>query len=401
MSNPLIEAAKGKLGQGIQALAAEQAPVKTPELLIALIKTKPQVRKEFEDSENPLSELADDIKVRGILQPILVRPVQGGKYELVAGERRLRAAQMIGLKAIPAFVKAMTDDEAEEAQFIENIRRKNLTLQEEAQRIQRDLDACGGDVEAVLKKYGKPKSGRVWIYKMRGLLNLSEQAQRLITENITADMEVINDVRQIEKVSPTKAKETVDKLKAASTAKKTSEKAKPAPAKAGDKEAGKPAGKASSGDMRDISRTAKADVAPSKRQAKKDEDAAAGKGGGIVATPRNREAEEPGPVTSSVFPSAPAPAPAKAPAWLDKAAKGEDLAEGEQAERAELEKTLRVFFDKGAKATDWLEIVAHGIRQKDYDDSVTGRLNLAAFSAGFAKSGDFNISKVIDRAQNL
>lgn len=400
MSNPIVEAAKGKLGQGIQALAAEQSPAKTPELLITLINTKAQVRKEFEDSDNPLSELADDIKARGILQPILVRPVQGGKYELVAGERRLRAAQMIGMKTIPAFVKAMTDEEAEEAQFIENIKRKNLTLQEEAQRIQRDLDACGGDVEAVLKKYGKPKSGRVWIYKMRGLLNLSEQAQRLISENITADMEVINDVRQIEKVSPAKAKETVDKLKTASTAKKGGEKAKTTSAKDGGEKAGKPAGKGSAGDMREISRSAKAEVAPSKRQAKK-ADNEAEKGGGIVATPRNREAEEPGPVTTSVFPTAPTPAPAKAPAWLDKAAKGQELADGEEAERAELEKSLRKFFDKGTKAEDWVKVIADGIRQKDYDDSVTGRLNLAAFSAGFAKSSEFNMSTVIDRAQNL
>jgi ParB family transcriptional regulator, chromosome partitioning protein len=390
MTNSLIEAAKGKLGQGIQALAANQSSAKTPELLITLINIKTQIRKEFEDTENPLSELADDIKMRGILQPILVRPVQGGKYELVAGERRLRAAKMVGLKTIPAFVKAMSDEEAEQAQFIENIRRKNLTLQEEAQRIQRDLDACGGDVEAVLKKYGKPKSGRVWIYKMRGLLNLSDQAQRLISENITADMEVINDVRQIEKVSPAKAKETVDKLKAASTTPKSTNKAK---------EAGKPAGKSSTGDMREISRSAKAEVVPSKRQAKKTEETKAEQDGGIIATSRNREAKEPGPVTSTVFPSAPAPAPVFA--WLDKAAKGEELADSEEAEREKLEKSLRGFFDKGTKAEDWVTAIAEGIRQKSYDDSVTGRLNLAAFSAGFAKSEDFNMSRVINRAQNL
>ena len=392
MTNSIIEAAKGKLGQGIQALAADQSPAKTPELLITLINIKPQVRKEIEDAENPLSELADDIKARGILQPILVRPVQGGKYELVAGERRLRAAKMIGLKTIPAFVKAMSDEEAEQAQFIENIRRKNLTLQEEAQRIQRDLDACGGDVEAVLKKYGKPKSGRVWIYKMRGLLNLSEQAQRLISENITADMEIINDVRQIEKVSPAKAKETVDKLKSANKAKVSS-------AKETGKEAVKPTGKSSTGDMREISRSAKAEVVPSKRQAKRSEEAKAEQSGGIIATSRNREAKEPGPVTSTVFPTAPAPAPVLA--WLDKAANGEELADSEEAERAKLEKSLRGFFDKGTKAEDWVTAVADGIRQKDYDDSVTGRLNLAAFSAGFAKSGDFNMSRVINRAQNL
>lgn len=394
MSNPIVQAAAGKLGKGIQSLAADQAPAKTPEIVLTLITTKKQVRTEFEDDENPLSELAADIKARGILQPILVRPVQGGKYELVAGERRLRAAKMAGLKTIPAFVKAMTDEEAEEAQFIENIRRKNLTLQEEARRIQRDLDACNGDVEAVLKKYGKPKSGRVWIYKMRALLNLSEQAQRLISENITADMEVINDVRQIEKVNPAKAKETVDTLKAASTAKKTP--AKPtgkaqADAKEGDKPVEKPA---KSGDMREISRGAKAEVAPTKRQtAKKAEEAAKEN----LAAPRNRDAEEPGPV-SSVFPTA---APAPAPAWLDKVAKGDTLQGADEKERAELEKSLRSFFDKGTNAAEWVAAVFEGIRRRDYDDSPMGRLKLAALSAGFAKSGEFNLSALIDKAKNL
>ena len=94
MTNSLIEAAKGKLGQGIQALAANQSSAKTPELLITLINTRTQVRKEFEDAENPLSELANDIKERGILQPILVRPVQGqhpapdGAPEGVQGQGR-------------------------------------------------------------------------------------------------------------------------------------------------------------------------------------------------------------------------------------------------------------------------------------------------------------------------
>ena len=392
MTNSIIDAAKGRLGQGIQELAVSQSLAKTPDLLITLINTKPQVRKQFEDNENPLSELADDIKARGILQPILVRPVQGGKYELVAGERRLRAAQIIGMKTIPAFVKAMSDDEAEQAQFIENIQRKNLTLQEEAQRIQRDLDACSGDVETVLKKYGKPKSGRVWIYKMRGLLNLSEQAQRLISENITADMEVINDIRQIEKVSPAKAKETVDKLKATG-------KANVANLKETGKKSKEFIDKKSAGDMREISRSVKAEVAPSKRQTNKTEEAKAEQAGGIVATLRNYEAEKPSPAISTVFPTV--PASASVLAWLDKAARGEELASSEEVERLKLEKSLRGFFDKGAGAADWVTLVAEGIRHKDYDDSEIGRLNLAALSSGFSKSSAFNMVMVINRAQNL
>lgn len=385
MSNPIVQAAAGKFSKVIQSLAVEQSAAKTPEISLDLILVKNQVREEFEDEENPLSELADDIKQRGILQPILVRPVQGGKYELVAGERRFRAAKLAGLKAIPAFVKSMTDEEAAEAQFIENIRRKNLTLQEEAQRIQRDLDACGGDVEAVLKKYGKPKSGRVWIYKMRGLLNLSEQAQRLISENITADMEVINDVRQIEKVDPARAKETVDALKAASTAKKTTG--------AADNEGeGNTAAKlAKTGNMREISRNAKAEVAPTKRKvAKKDNEEAKEN----QATPRNHDAEAPGQVFT-IFPAA------SNPIRPDHEVRDDLVQIDGEDQLGSLEEMLRGFFDKGADSIEWVAAVSEGIRQRDYDDSALGRLKLAALSTGFAKTGDFDLYALIEKAKSL
>lgn len=353
MSNPIIRAAAGRFGKGIQSLAVEQAVAKIPEIPLNLIDIKKQVRVEFEDDNNPLVELADDIKKRGVLQPVLVRPIQGGRYELVAGERRYRAAKMAGLEAIPALVKPMTDEEAAEAQFIENIKRKNLTLQEEALRIQRDLDACGGDVAAVLKKYGKPKSGRAWIYKMRGLLNLSEQAQRLISENITADIEVINDIRQIEKNNPKMAKETVDKLEAASTEK--------------------------SGNLRKISRgakaEAKAEAAPTKRrEAMKNAE----------KIKENQEAR-----SKSAF------------SQSDDEAKDNILQGDGEESRAELEKMLRGFFDKGANTVEWVAAVSEGIRQRDYNNSFMGRLKLAAFSAGFAKSDDFNLDMLVDKAKNL
>ncbi len=384
MSNPIVKAAAGKFGKGIQSLAVEQSVAKTPEIPLDLIIIKKQVRDEFEDEENPLSEMADDMKELGILQSILVRPVQGGKYELIAGERRIRAAKIAGLKTIPALVRTLTDEQVERAQFIENIKRKNLTLNEQAKRIQRDLDACGGDVEAVLKKYGKPKSGRVWIYKMRGLLNLSEQAQRLISENITADMEVINDVRQIEKVNPAKAKETVDALKAASTAKKPSGSVD---TKGGNNTAAKPV---KTGSMREISRNAKAEIATTKRQASKKDDEHVKEN---LATPRDRDAEAPG----QAFTISP-------DTWavrLDNEARDDVLQVDEEEGRAALEEMLRRFFDKGANTVEWVAAVSEGIRQRDYDDSSIGRLKLAAFSAGFAKSGDFNLDVLIDKAKNL
>lgn len=177
---------------------------------IADIQVKAQIRKDFEDTDNTIQELSESIKQRGVLQPILLRPAPNGVgYELVAGERRLRASKLAGLSVIPAHIKEMSDEEADDAQLAENIQRKNLTQIEEAEKIQRDLDKLGS-VEAVLAKHHK---SRAWLSKMLGLLNLSEQAKRLVNENISADVEVINLVKTIEKHDDAAAKQLVDDLK--------------------------------------------------------------------------------------------------------------------------------------------------------------------------------------------
>lgn len=175
------------------------------------ISIKAQVREEFEDEENTLADLAESIKAHGIIQPIVVRPLDGGDkpYELVAGERRLRAALLAELVDIPAIVRPMTDDEAEELQVAENIHRKNLTQKEVAKRLQRDLDQLGS-VDAVMAKHQK---SRAWVSKWLSLLDLPEQAARVVDENISADLEVINAVKQVEKADPEAAKELVDNLK--------------------------------------------------------------------------------------------------------------------------------------------------------------------------------------------
>lgn len=197
----------GGQGIGIDALFAE------PENQFSLIyldqiEVKAQLRESFEDDENTLADLAESIKVRGLLQPILLRP-KGSSYELVAGERRFRACQLAKLEQVPAYIREMTDEEAEDAQLAENIHRKNLTQIEEAKKIQRDLDRLG-NIEAVLEKHQKSRS---WLSKILSLLSLPEQAKRLVTENVSADLEVINTVKSIEKVDPSAAKDLVDELK--------------------------------------------------------------------------------------------------------------------------------------------------------------------------------------------
>ena len=204
--NPFTETAN-ILGAGIDALFAE--PDAQYSLIpLDMIEVKIQIRVEFEDEENPLSDLANSIKVHGVLQPIVIRQSSTG-YILVAGERRYRASVLAGLDSIPAIIRDMTDEEAEDAQLAENIHRKNLTQIEEALKIQRDLDRLGS-VEAVLEKHQK---SRPWLSKMLSLLNLPEQAKRLVNENVSADVEIITAVKTIEKHNPEKAKALVDDLK--------------------------------------------------------------------------------------------------------------------------------------------------------------------------------------------
>ena len=152
------------LGTGVDALFGGNQTTLTV-VPLSDIQVKEQIRKHFEDETNSLSELAESIKQRGVLQPILLRPAPNGSgYELIAGERRFRAAQLAGLSSIPAHIKNLSDEEAEDAQLAENIQRKNLTQQEEALKIQRDLDKLGS-VEAVLAKHNK---SRAWLSKMLG-----------------------------------------------------------------------------------------------------------------------------------------------------------------------------------------------------------------------------------------
>lgn len=205
VSNPFEDMAD-VLGTGVDALFSGVG-AQHSDIYLDQIEVRAQVRESFEDDENTLAELAESIKLRGVLQPILLRPSATG-FELIAGERRFRAAKIAGLNQIPAYIRDMSDEEAEDAQFAENIQRKNLTQIEEARKIQRDLNKLG-TVEAVLEKHQK---SRAWLSKMLALLTLPEQARRLISEQVSADIEVINTVKTIERHDPEAAKALVDEL---------------------------------------------------------------------------------------------------------------------------------------------------------------------------------------------
>src|SRR5271165_1372738 len=156
------------LGRGLSALLDEVEAASTPEgrraagvldIAIELIHpNREQPRRTFGAEE--LAELANSIRERGVLQPILVRPLPGQDkaYQIIAGERRWRAAQQVGLRAIPALVRDLADQEVMEVALIENIQRADLNALEEArgydamsQRFQRSADA-------IAKVVGKSRS---------------------------------------------------------------------------------------------------------------------------------------------------------------------------------------------------------------------------------------------------
>jgi len=129
-------------------------------------------------NEESLNELAQSIRANGIVQPIIVRK-KGNGYQLVAGERRWRAAQQAGLKKIPAIIKKISDEKILELALIENIQRQELNAVEEARAYKNLIDTIGLTQELVAERVGK---NRTVITTSLRLLKLPEEIQRLIEE---------------------------------------------------------------------------------------------------------------------------------------------------------------------------------------------------------------------------
>lgn len=144
--------------------------------LDAILNCPWQARRDFNEAN--LAELTASIREQGVLQPILLRVVDG-QYELIAGERRVRAAQAAGLKAIPALVQEASDGEAMERSLIENIQRQNLNLIEEAEGYRTLIRERGYSQEEVAKKVGKARSS---VTNSLRLLDLSDALKRAISE---------------------------------------------------------------------------------------------------------------------------------------------------------------------------------------------------------------------------
>ncbi|MEH6998420.1 MAG: ParB/RepB/Spo0J family partition protein [Limnobacter sp.] len=177
-----IKRTKG-LGRGLEALlgpSGDDANKDMGEQVMTLPLGKLQAGKYQPRSrmdESSLMELAESIKSQGIMQPILVRPIGSGKYEIIAGERRFRASKMAGLEEVPVLVRAVPDESALAMALIENIQREDLNPLEEALGVQRLIREFNLTHEDAARAIGRSRSATS---NMLRLLNLAEPVQTML-----------------------------------------------------------------------------------------------------------------------------------------------------------------------------------------------------------------------------
>lgn len=161
----------------ISVLTGLERVVVKPIPLVQISPNPDQPRKTF--SETELKELSDSIKEKGVLVPIIIRPVQNKPYlyEIVAGERRYRAAKMAGLSEIPALVKTLTNQNAMEIALIENVQRENLNPIEEAEGYENLMQKCGYTIDDVSALIGKSES---YIRNLMRITDLPESVKELV-----------------------------------------------------------------------------------------------------------------------------------------------------------------------------------------------------------------------------
>jgi ParB family transcriptional regulator, chromosome partitioning protein len=160
------------LGRGLDALLSGNDDAAAKESLQSLPidrlrpgKYQPRTRMD----EASLDELAQSIREHGIMQPVLVRPVEGGRFEIIAGERRWRAAKRAGLNEVPALVKVVPDQSALALALIENIQREDLNPLEQANGLQRLIDEFGLTHDAVARAIGRSRSAVTNLLRLREL----------------------------------------------------------------------------------------------------------------------------------------------------------------------------------------------------------------------------------------
>lgn len=218
-------AKKGGLGTGLDALFQDNSPIESEKSIITLSinevePNREQPRKEF--NESALSELSKSIEKNGVIQPILVRPLAGGSYQIVAGERRWRAARMAGLTEIPVVIREMSDEDAAVFALIENLQREDLNPIEEAEGIRSLIEEFGMTQEEAADRVGKSRTavtnilrllklpqnilsmvakGKITSGHARALISLEDEGEMLKIANAVIDNSLT--VREVEKMVKT------------------------------------------------------------------------------------------------------------------------------------------------------------------------------------------------------
>jgi ParB family chromosome partitioning protein len=169
------------MGRGLAAILSANEAEQDPQLRdvpVDLIVPNPrQPRRRFD--QESLVGLADSLRQSGVLQPVLVRPLPGGTFELVAGERRLRAAQLAGLETLPALIRQHDDEASLEVALIENMAREDLTPVEEARACAILVEELGMTREELGRRVGR---SRVAVSNLLRLLDLPDEALELIAD---------------------------------------------------------------------------------------------------------------------------------------------------------------------------------------------------------------------------
>ena len=215
-------AKKGGLGRGMDALFLDNSATgnENGSTMLSINEVEPnrnQPRKIF--NESGLEELAKSIEQNGIIQPILVRPMTDGSYQLIAGERRWRAARIAGLTEVPVTIREMSDEEASIFALIENLQREDLNPVEEAEGLKSLIESYGFTQEEAADKVGKSRTavtntlrllklpspvrellsnGKITAGHARALLGLDDEKEMLKIAETTVAQDL--SVRQVEKM---------------------------------------------------------------------------------------------------------------------------------------------------------------------------------------------------------
>ncbi len=172
---------KGGLGRGLDALLIDNSIENTTASSAVKLKltdiepNKGQPRKHFD--ETALSELAQSIEKHGVIQPLLVRPLSAGGYQLVAGERRWRAARMAGLTEVPVVIRDLTDEDAMALSLIENLQREDLDPIEEAEGYRTLMETFGITQEEAASRVGKSRPA---VANLMRLLSLPKDVRAMV-----------------------------------------------------------------------------------------------------------------------------------------------------------------------------------------------------------------------------